>query len=620
MFRRCRILGDFEAAGASRFFTVELAHLIGFHSTYQKFPVVADKADDPETLYFSVKAEPGEDGATLSREGNIVTVVPAGREWDMFRLVDTQYESITGWEESPRRLDLAPEGLRPASDAPEYIHPRYLRATKGLESLYAREFLLEDADKNALTDTENVRFMADGVASARVLKAMCDLACRFGMETTSVTFPLCDPAYEGHRLVFREGEQSAIRCAFEEENAEITVTLGEDAALFTELLSERFPDTGDEKTLLQLLHELRPGAAKLCGNGFEHEQCSFTVDEVSLENGGLALSLIFDAPENAVLCAGTITRPDCPEGRPLRELLGNYASCTVTAEGKAFPVTLTPPDCGKTGSAEGCDVSPDAFASFKRYRDTLASFGRLKALSVFNAGETGEGMPLDAIRLLPAHEGYLSRTKLINKNPCALFIARYEKTPEGVRGLFLALKALLTEDRFSRLTKEMNLILLPLPEKDDAGTVRAVSKVFHRWLPDFIFDTRLDPAADKPAVWGVTADGEAYRSNREVSEALGRALGFTAAPEGFVPPEDTRALTHPWLNAVTVFALSPSAGQLESLFLEAVSFIRSTGNACVEEQKDTSFDSGTSALVRVRPPVASGLYGTRGCETEPFYK
>ncbi|MCE5235856.1 MAG: M14 family metallopeptidase [Eubacteriales bacterium] len=250
-----------------RRFAVELAHLIGFHAVAMEFPVLERAAACEDTLYFCVCSAPCgavfySDGFSLSRQNNVVGVRLNGRAEAAYRFIAENYVGLTGITSFSRRGAI--EGYAAASDAARPMRPRYDRAQIGLEGIFETGLLLFDDDNDGLPDRENVKFLLPDTLGYGRLSAMCDLAARFGMETTGIEYPLLADADDGEmNLVrFEDGGRPGIRLE-RDGRVNAIVTGGEDAAAFMAEFAGKFPLAAEETSLTdcaeRMIRSLRMG-------------------------------------------------------------------------------------------------------------------------------------------------------------------------------------------------------------------------------------------------------------------------------------------------------------------------------------------------------------------------
>lgn len=136
------------------------------------------------------------------------------------------------------------------------------RKKRGLEELFSKGEFLKDRNLDQLPDEMDFQVAMPADADCFLWEAACNLAFRFGMETTAYEGPLLcegtgDAAGKRNRVVFRKGPQ----CRIDYENAESgsTVTIsgqGRDLVMFVSELCEHFPEQGPFLTLSDRMQSL----------------------------------------------------------------------------------------------------------------------------------------------------------------------------------------------------------------------------------------------------------------------------------------------------------------------------------------------------------------------------
>ncbi len=133
------------------------------------------------------------------------------------------------------------------------------RKEKGLEYLFSRGLFLKDENYDLLPDKLDVKFILPDDADASILTAACNIAFRFGMETTAYEGNiLASKDYNGNAVVFSHAEHAKI--TLEESCDTVRVHIkgsGQELIDFTSLLCEKFPLTdGFYKSWRDILMEL----------------------------------------------------------------------------------------------------------------------------------------------------------------------------------------------------------------------------------------------------------------------------------------------------------------------------------------------------------------------------
>lgn len=173
-------------------FSVELAQLAGFCSmTIGKRPVI-HSPDEAGSGRGYLCASAGVNG-----EG-IVPVLPGDDPVGAWTAAYEKCKIRTGRESD------APDGYVSATDNRQ-TDPTYTR-TGGLERLFSVGWAMSDDDGDGLPDNVRLSFRFPNGMDAYICEAACCLAMRFGIETTSVRYPLVSETDDGDAVVFTRSD------------------------------------------------------------------------------------------------------------------------------------------------------------------------------------------------------------------------------------------------------------------------------------------------------------------------------------------------------------------------------------------------------------------------------
>ena len=104
-----------------------------------------------------------------------------------------------------------PEEYESASKHTGPIFDLDFRKEKGLETMLQKGDFLKDENQDLLPDVLDVKIVLPEDADDAMLVAACNLAWRFGMETTGYKGTItADAAYTGNRLVLEKAEQTEL--------------------------------------------------------------------------------------------------------------------------------------------------------------------------------------------------------------------------------------------------------------------------------------------------------------------------------------------------------------------------------------------------------------------------
>ena len=160
-----------------------------------------------------------------------------------------------------------PADWKAASDYPRELPETDLRAVKGLEKLFAKGRLLPDRNEDGLPDALAFRILLQADCSVHATAAACNLAFRFGMETTAFAGSLVTCLASGeavpadcHTVLVTEDEKTGV--FYEEKDGFIHVTVsgrGEELESFTADLCSHFPLQPEGRTWSDVLTEIADG-------------------------------------------------------------------------------------------------------------------------------------------------------------------------------------------------------------------------------------------------------------------------------------------------------------------------------------------------------------------------
>lgn len=154
----------------------------------------------------------------------------------------------------------APEGYRAASQSPGQIFDIDFRKERGLENLFSAGVFLKDDNHDFLPDRLDFKIILPKDADISVVTAACNLAFRFGMETTKFTDCItADADYTGNAIVFERKCGQAPEMWNEKAGESVLVHIaGEGKALedFTAELCNHFPRVNGFRSLRDVMLDL----------------------------------------------------------------------------------------------------------------------------------------------------------------------------------------------------------------------------------------------------------------------------------------------------------------------------------------------------------------------------
>ena len=153
-----------------------------------------------------------------------------------------------------------PEDYVASSDTARPMPDFDWRRKRGLETLFSRGELLQDQNLDQLPDTMDLHFVIPEDADDFVYEAACNLAFRFGMETTAYEGLLLDKDMEGgNRIIFEGGKDCNV--SWEEDGGILVKISGQGQQLldFVSELCGHFPMQGSFDTWTDRLKEIGSG-------------------------------------------------------------------------------------------------------------------------------------------------------------------------------------------------------------------------------------------------------------------------------------------------------------------------------------------------------------------------
>ena len=129
---------------------------------------------------------------------------------------------------------------------PESLFSLDMRSKKGLENIFGNGMFLQDTDGDFLPDKTDFKFILPESPDIQTVIAACNLAFRFGMETTKCSgHILADKNYCGNALIFTEKGETEITFGKTDDITRAYINgKGEELINFSALLCEKFPLCG----------------------------------------------------------------------------------------------------------------------------------------------------------------------------------------------------------------------------------------------------------------------------------------------------------------------------------------------------------------------------------------
>ncbi len=150
-----------------------------------------------------------------------------------------------------------PKDYVSATDNACPIEPFDKREKKGLESLFEIGDFLQDTNLDLLADQTNFKIILDENFDKFEAQAVCDLAFRFGMDTTRITNSLISfKPIEGNQILFIKSDNC--KMTFENKDFGSVVKIfgkGYELSKFVSFICENFPIQRNKMTWSQILNE-----------------------------------------------------------------------------------------------------------------------------------------------------------------------------------------------------------------------------------------------------------------------------------------------------------------------------------------------------------------------------
>ncbi len=159
------------------------------------------KPSDREEMRYALEA------ALLLGFQSETAVFPAAAPDGETEVPRTEEELLGLWRMEDREQT---GGYLPAEKKGPVFEPDF-REKRGLEYLFSRGVFLKDEDYDFLPDRLDVKLVLPDDADEWMLAAACNLAFRFGMETTAYQGGILAPeGYEGNAVIFSYGETAQV--------------------------------------------------------------------------------------------------------------------------------------------------------------------------------------------------------------------------------------------------------------------------------------------------------------------------------------------------------------------------------------------------------------------------
>lgn len=178
-------------------------------------------------------------------------------------ITDAEGELLPGSQSEIQKLwnlkgTMSPEDYVSASEHAGEVFDLEFRKKTGLEYLFLKGRLLKDDNHDLLPDKLDVKLVLPEQIERGMLLSACNLAFRFGMETTRYEGSLiAQNGYKGNVILFEEGEVPQIQ--YDEDDGQIKICIqgkGEALLQFTAELCNSFPQLNVMKSWRDALMDM----------------------------------------------------------------------------------------------------------------------------------------------------------------------------------------------------------------------------------------------------------------------------------------------------------------------------------------------------------------------------
>jgi len=248
---------------------VELSHLIGFESVVLDFPILQEKADKKDYLYFILMEQSGDNKQyKIEKTGNKINISFSNINQfpEIWAYCSRHFSELTD-RKTNIHATAAKDGYVAASDHAQPIPPFDKRLAKGLESLFEKDFILLDENHDLLPDTLDTQiYFADNLSYSQ-LSAACNLAARLGMETTAVTYPITisdNNTSKDSLFVIETAVTCSLELAAQEQGCPLIFRLrgdGIELEKFSAAICNNFPLQNQGRRWVDLLEEMAKSLA-----------------------------------------------------------------------------------------------------------------------------------------------------------------------------------------------------------------------------------------------------------------------------------------------------------------------------------------------------------------------
>ena len=198
------------------------------------------------------------------------------------------------------------------------------------------------------------------------------------------------------------------------------------------------------------------------------------------DGAGLAVELALETAHPQLIPAlGRLTQDGftalsrMAEGYDSLQLLCGETRCTCSI--RQTPVK-------KDLSIQDIDLMPDRLIGYRDYQRLMQELARVPGLDVWPAGISYQGRIIYAIAPEDTRRGYVSRVKRIQVAPGVLINGRHHANEvSATNAIFSFVRELVTDPAYQQLSRELELVMVPMENVDSAALHDEMQQVHPTW-------------------------------------------------------------------------------------------------------------------------------------------
>ena len=128
------------------------------------------------------------------------------------------------------------------------------------------------------------------------------------------------------------------------------------------------------------------------------------------------------------------------------------------------------------------DLSEDRLIGYEDYIRIIDQLKKVPELNVYPVAVSYKGRTVYAVEFCPRLSGYISRTKRITAHPSQIIDSRHHANEvSSTNSAFMLIRKILTDEAFTLLPDQMNLVILPMENVDGAAIHYELQKDNPNW-------------------------------------------------------------------------------------------------------------------------------------------